>query len=195
MLHRHFRTTLGLGLLMALATVVALAGCGASAANGAGGLYGSGSPTNTATGSGAGTAQTACASSTAAICTRSVPVKGTAKSVLVTPSGKTLYYFTADSATSVACTSAGGCVTNWPPLLSTSSTMAPISGLTGTLATVSRSEGAQITYNGHPLYTYAADSAPGDDNGEGVLGKWFTATPDLAPSSSNGNGNGYGNGY
>ncbi len=194
MLHRHFRITLGLGLLMALASVVALAGCGASAANGAGGLYGSGA-TSTATSGGAAAAQTACASSTAAICTRSVPVKGTAKSVLVTPSGKTLYYFTADSATTVACTSAGGCVTNWPPLLSTSSTMAPISGLTGTLATVSRSEGAQITYNGHPLYTYAADSAPGDDKGEGVLGKWFTATPDLAPSSSDGNGNGYGDGY
>jgi predicted lipoprotein with Yx(FWY)xxD motif len=192
MLHRHFRTTLGLGLLMALASVVALAGCGASAANGAGGLYGSGA-TSTATSGGAAPAQTACASSTAAICTRSVSVKGTTKSVLVTPSGKTLYYFTADSATSVACTSAGGCVTNWPPLLSSSSAMAPISGLTGTLATVSRSEGTQITYNGHPLYTYAADSAPGDDKGEGVLGRWFTATPDLAPSSSNGNG--YGNGY
>lgn len=194
MLHRHYRITLGLGLLMALATVVALAGCGASGASGAGGLYGSNTGASTATSGSAGTAQTTCASSSAAICTRSVQVKGTAKSALVTPSGKTLYYFTADSATSVACTSAGGCVTNWPPLLSSSSSVAPIAGLTGTLATVSRSEGMQITYNGHPLYTFAADSAPGDDKGEGVLGKWFTATPDLAPSSSNGNGYGN-NGY
>ena len=88
----------------------------------------------------------------------------------------------------VACTSAGGCFTNWPPLMSTSATVAPIAGLSGTLATVSRSGGMQITYNGHPLYIYAGDSAPGDTNGDGLFGKWFVATTNLAAGNSGSGG-------
>ncbi len=31
----------------------------------------------------------------------------------------------------------------------------------------------QTTYNGHPLYLYSGDSAPGDLNGQGVSDVWF----------------------
>jgi hypothetical protein len=79
--------------------------------------------------------------------------------------------------------------------MASSSTVAPIAGLSGALTTISRSGGAQVVYNGHPLYTYSADQAPGDDKGEGLFGKWFVATPDLAPAGSNDNNNGYSNGY
>lgn len=185
MLHKSLRIMLAPGLLMALLIIVALAGCGASASGG--GLYGSGGNSgNTPSSGGAGSAQTICASSTAAICTRTAQVKGKSEQVLVTPSGKTLYYFTPDTATTSACS--GGCATNWPPLLSSSASVPAIAGLSGTLTSLSRNGGNQIVYNGHPLYTFAADSAPGDVNGEGVNGKWFVATPDLAPASGTNSG-------
>jgi predicted lipoprotein with Yx(FWY)xxD motif len=180
-------------LFLALAIVTGLAACGASGPS-SGGLYGSSSSTATSGGTSNTSAQTTCADSTALICTRSVSVNGTNKNALVNRDGKTLYYFTSDSATTVACTSAPGCITTWPPLMSTSMSVAPISGLTGTLTTVDRSGQPQVEYNGHPLYNYAADSAPGDTKGNGMFGKWFVATVDLAPASGSG-GNGYGDGY
>lgn len=193
MLRGRFKITLAPGLMLALLIALGLAGCGGS--SGGGGLYGSnGSSGGTSTStSGASSGQTTCASGSAAICSRSVQVNGAAKQALVTPSGKTLYYFTSDSATTSACS--GGCVATWPPLMASSTQMAPIAGLSGALTTISRSGGMQIAYNGHPLYTYSGDTAPGEDKGEGLFGKWFVATLDLAPAGSNNNNNGYSNGY
>ncbi|HEY1388310.1 MAG TPA: hypothetical protein VGF38_07160 [Ktedonobacterales bacterium] len=183
------RTPIPLLLFLALTIVMGLAACGATSPS-SGGLYGSSSSTATSGSTSGATAQTSCADSTALICTRSVSVNGTNKDALVSRDGKTLYYFTSDSATTVACTSAGGCITTWPPLMSTSASVSPISGLTGVLTTVDRSGQPQMEYNGHPLYTYAADSAPGDTKGDGLFGKWFVATVDLAPASGS-DGNGY----
>jgi predicted lipoprotein with Yx(FWY)xxD motif len=42
-------------------------------------------------------------------------------------------------------------------------------GVTGKLGTIKRADGSiQETYNGHPLYTYVADSAPGQDRGNNL---------------------------
>jgi predicted lipoprotein with Yx(FWY)xxD motif len=45
------------------------------------------------------------------------------------------------------------------------------------LATSRRRDGAvQVTYHGHPLYTFAGDTQPGDTSGQGVLAfgaRWF----------------------
>jgi len=90
----------------------------------------------------------------------------------------TLYYYTPDTATTVACT--GGCATNWPPVLFTGTgTPTGATTLTGTLAVLSNPNGSQVTYNGHPLYTFVADKAPGDTTGEGKGGKWHVVTPDV----------------
>lgn len=35
----------------------------------------------------------------------------------------------------------------------------------------------QLAYNGHLLYTFTQDSAPGDANGQGLGGIWFTLSP------------------
>jgi len=195
MVNRLFRKTPTAVLsFLALIIVAGLAACGTTSPS-SGGLYGSSSSTATSGGTSNTSAQTTCADSTALICTRSVSVSGSNKNALVNRDGKTLYYFTSDSATTVACTSAQGCITTWPPLMSTSMSVAPIAGLTGALTTVDRSGQAQIEYNGHPLYTYAADSAPGDTKGNGLFGKWFVATVDLAPASGGSGGSGYGAGY
>jgi len=106
-------------------------------------------------------------------------VKGKAETILATPQGLTLYYFTPDSATKVACT--GGCAKVWPPLVSTGSgTSLGDASLPGTLKVLTDANGAQVQYNGHLLYTYSKDSAPGQTTGEGLFGKWFVCTPGLA---------------
>jgi predicted lipoprotein with Yx(FWY)xxD motif len=108
-----------------------------------------------------------------------VTVKGKSETVLANAQGMTLYYFTPDSATNIACT--GGCAQAWPPLIFKGSGSpegdAPLSGK---LSTVNGANGVQVDYNGHPLYTYSGDTAPGQANGQGLFGKWFVATPSLA---------------
>jgi predicted lipoprotein with Yx(FWY)xxD motif len=104
--------------------------------------------------------------------------------VLTTDGGRTLYYFTPERGGTIACT--GSCAQTWVPLLSPSGLLTTRTSLPGTLATIRRSEGVQLTYSEWPLYTFAGDEAPGDTNGQGVLGKWFVATATLtdAPIST-----------
>ena len=67
-------------------------------------------------------------------------------------------------------------------------------GIIGTLGTIKRADGAtQATYNGHPLYTYAGDTQPGQAKGNGIKGVWHEVTPGTAAAASSpGTG---GNGY
>ena len=95
--------------------------------------------------------------------------------VLTNASGMTLYWFAPDTSTTSKCT--GSCATYWPLV------KGPItagSGVTGTLGTITRSDGTtQATYDGHPLYTYAADSGPGQNKGNGLNvsgGLWYEMT-------------------
>jgi predicted lipoprotein with Yx(FWY)xxD motif len=121
--------------------------------------------------------------------TATMTVKGKALTVLVNSQGMTLYYRTSDTTSSVC---SGGCASAWPPVLSTS-TPSSVTTLPGTLSVLTDANGSQVSYNGHPLYTYAGDTAPGQINGEGIGGVWFVASTDVAASSgSNSNGNGYG---
>jgi hypothetical protein len=41
-----------------------------------------------------------------------------------------------------------------------------------------------VLYNGHPLYRYSLDTAPGDHHGDGIEGKWHVATTDLAANGT-----------
>jgi predicted lipoprotein with Yx(FWY)xxD motif len=116
--------------------------------------------------------------SNALIKTASATVQGKSVTILTNAQGLTLYYFMSDTATTSACT--GGCAHAWPALIMTGSgTPTAASTLPGTLTVVSSGNGNQVEYNGHLLYTFASDSAPGQTNGEGVGGKWFVATTDL----------------
>ena len=92
--------------------------------------------------------------------------------------GQTLYVFQADTGTKSACF--GACASNWPPLRSSKPTVG--SGADASMVgTTKRSDGqAQVTYNGHPLYTFAGDSSPGDTSGQGVDafgGLWYAVSP------------------
>jgi predicted lipoprotein with Yx(FWY)xxD motif len=115
--------------------------------------------------------------------------------VLTNAKGSTLYWFAPDTSTTSNCN--GTCATYWPPV---KGPVAAGSGVTGTLATITRADGSsQATYNGHPLYTYAADTSPGQATGNGLNasgGVWHEVTvsgsPAPASSSSSSKGGGYG---
>ncbi len=121
-------------------------------------------------------------SSTASVAVGTVTIGGKSEEVLTTPSGMTLYYFTPDTATTVTCK--GACAGIWPPLLLGSGHPSAPSGLSGKLDTVQGANGPQVTYQGHPLYTFSGDSKPGQANGQGLQGKWFVAGVGLAAQGS-----------
>ena len=114
--------------------------------------------------------------------------------VVTNSAGFTLYWFAPDTSTTSKCT--GSCATYWPPVKGPASAM---SGVTGTLGTITRPDGTkQATYDGHPLYTYAGDTAPGQAKGNGLNvsgGLWHEmtvsgSTPGASASASKG-GSGY----
>ena len=84
--------------------------------------------------------------------------------VLTNAQGFTLYSFAPDSATTSRCD--GSCAQIWPPV---EGSVTARTGIPGKLGTIARSDGAtQATYNGHPLYTYAGDTRPGQANGNNL---------------------------
>ena len=95
--------------------------------------------------------------------------------LLTDAKGMTLYLFTKDAPGISNCYDQ--CATNWPPLLTSSDSVAP-DGLQGVLGTTPRNDGTrQVTYNGMPLYYWARDANPGDTTGQNVGGVWFVINP------------------
>ena len=156
---------------------------------------------------------TACASSSSSstpAATSSTPAAGSSSSssgtalmsrtingtqVVTNSAGYTLYWFALDTSTTSKCT--GSCATYWPPVKGPATAG---SGVTGTLGSITRPDGtSQATYDGHPLYTYAGDSAPGQNKGNGLNvsgGVWYEVTvsgaaPAASSSASSAGGAGY----
>jgi predicted lipoprotein with Yx(FWY)xxD motif len=84
--------------------------------------------------------------------------------VLTNAKGFTLYSFAPDTPASSKCY--GSCAVYWPPVTGTT---AAGQGLPGKVTTITRTDGShQLTYNGHPLYTYIGDTAPGQARGNNL---------------------------
>ena len=98
---------------------------------------------------------------------------------ITTSSGHTLYLFRADKGSTSACY--GSCATYWPPLLTNGAPRATGLVKASLLGTTKRKDGKlQVTYKGHPLYTYVGDSKPGQTAGEGSNAsgaKWYALAP------------------
>ena len=140
--------------------IVAIAGFGASSGSAAGG-YGNGSVAKAA-----GAAKVAVA-------------KSSLGRILVNGQGRSVYLFEKDRRRASTCY--GACASAWPPV---TTNRAPIAGkglVTAMLGTRKRRNGTlQVTYNGHPLYTYADDAKAGQMNGEGSNafgGAWYVLSP------------------
>ncbi len=95
---------------------------------------------------------------------------------LVDGAGRTLYLFTVDPQGGDTSACSGDCAATWPPLTGDVAAGDGVDG--GLLGSVTRDDGStQVTYNGWPLYYFAADAAPGDTNGQGVGDVWFVVSP------------------
>jgi predicted lipoprotein with Yx(FWY)xxD motif len=174
-------------LMIAFSVFIALfiVACGNATTSG-GGSYGGGSTTPPASTPNTGGTSIPPAStpniggtSTSVIQTATVTINGQSQTVLTNAKGLTLYYFTPDSATQSACS--GQCAQTWPPLFFTGSGSPTSSAnISGKLSVLMDVNGSQVEYNGHLLYAFAGDSAPGQTNGQGLFGKWFVATPGLS---------------
>ena len=103
--------------------------------------------------------------------------------ILVDGSGRTVYEFANDTNGTSACV--GACAANWPPVAAPSPLPTSLPGVTGQLGTITRQDGSsQLTVAGHPLYTFAGDSAPGQTNGQGKTldgGLWTVSSAAGAP--------------
>ncbi len=95
--------------------------------------------------------------------------------VLVDGQGRTLYLFEADKGAMSNC--AGACANVWPPLATAGKPTAGAGVDAAQLGTTKRADGStEVTYNGHPLYTYAGDTAPGQTSGQAITGfgaEWY----------------------
>jgi predicted lipoprotein with Yx(FWY)xxD motif len=122
--------------------------------------------------------------------------------IVVDGQSHTLYVFQKDKGAKSACS--GVCAQNWPPLLTKGAPKAGPSAKASLLGTTKRADGTtQVTYNGHPLYTFAGDgNKPGSTNGQGfnAFGAlWYVVgtngnaitTPASSSTSSGGGGLGY----
>ena len=166
-----------LALPAAAAAVAALVGCSSAGA----------SPSPSAS-----SASSAAAATTGTVKTATIA----GVTVLTNSKGFTLYSFAPDTATTSKCN--GTCAQNWPPVTG------PVTaaGVTGTFGTIKRSDGSiQATFDGHPLYTFVGDTAPGQAKGNGLNaagGLWHeitsSGTAALAPAGSSSSGSG-GYGY
>jgi predicted lipoprotein with Yx(FWY)xxD motif len=116
----------------------------------------------------------------ATVQTATATVQGSTETILVDAHGLPLYIYQPDTASTSHVT--GQLAALWPPLLAAAPTDR---GLTGRLASVATTNGKQVAYNGHFLYTFVEDR-PGQVTGQGVQ-NFFVATPNLgagAPSTT-----------
>jgi predicted lipoprotein with Yx(FWY)xxD motif len=177
------RTTYAVFALLVAALAIAIAGCGSSdntssessnensSAAGSGKSYGS-------SGGGGGESSTASAEGSADaanVSLGSVPKLGM---VLVDSEGMTLYDFHKDKGTKSMCS--GACAEAWPPLTTEGAPVAGNGAKSSMLGTTMRSDGTeQVTYAGHPLYTFVGDKGPGEANGndtDAFGAEWYALT-------------------
>ena len=149
----------------------------------------SSSGTSSTSGSGSGSTGTSSPAAATTGNLKTTTIGGA--TVLTNAKGFTLYSFAPDTPTKSNCN--GACATFWPPVKGP----ATASGVKGTFGTIKRSDGStQATFDGHPLHTFAADTAPGQAKGNGLNeqgGVWheITTSGTAAPVSTSSSGGGY----
>ena len=115
---------------------------------------------------------------TVLVSTRSVKGLG---QVLVDAKGRTLYMFVPDKQKKVTCT--GDCAASWPPLKLPKGAKLAAGGKAKRSLLGSDPDpagGRVVTYAHWPLYTYIADTKPGEATGQATNlngGLWYVLSP------------------
>ena len=146
---------------------------------------GGGSSTSSSSGSGStpsygtakpSTSNTSNSSGAASVVSTKTSSLGT---FLVDGNGRALYLWDADHGSKSTCS--GACAQAWPPLTTPGTPKASGAVKTSLLGTTKRADGSsEVTYAGHPLYTFAGDTQAGQTNGQGSNGfgaPWWVVTP------------------
>jgi len=156
---------------LAVTSALVLAACGGSGTSSSSGSastpsYGAAKPS---------TSNTSNSSGAASVGTKTSSL-GT---FLVDGNGRALYLWDADHGSKSTC--AGACAQAWPPVTTTGTPKASGAVKASLLGTTKRADGSlEVTYAGHPLYTFAGDTQPGQTTGEGSNGfgaPWWVVTP------------------
>jgi predicted lipoprotein with Yx(FWY)xxD motif len=109
----------------------------------------------------------AASSGTAAMTIGLQSVSGIDGKILADGQGRALYLFTGDKSSTSTC--AGACASAWPPVTASAMPMAGGGVSQSLLGTSKRADGTeQLTYNGHPLYYFSADTGSGMAKGQGL---------------------------
>jgi predicted lipoprotein with Yx(FWY)xxD motif len=172
--------------LAAVATAAITAGCGSSSDdNAAATTESSGAAATTSSGAASGgygnsaSPSTAPSSAAASGPATVETASGDLGTFLVGTDGRTVYLFEGDTGTTSTCT--GACAQNWPPLLTKGAPQASGSAMASLLGTTKRADGStQVTYNGHPVYSFVQDTAPGTTAGQEVDAfgaEWYVLDP------------------
>ena len=157
---------------LAVIGALVLAACGSSgtsssSSSGSTPRYGAAKPSTSNTSNGSG-AVSAVGTKTSSLGT-----------FLVDGNGRTLYLWDADHGSKSTCS--GACAQAWPPLTTTATPKASGAVKASLLGTTKRTDGTrEVTYAGHPLYTFAGDTQPGQTTGQGSNGfgaPWWVVTP------------------
>jgi predicted lipoprotein with Yx(FWY)xxD motif len=120
----------------------------------------------------AGAAETTTTAATSGAATLSLATVG-GNEVLVDGEGMSVYLFVPDG-TSTTSQVPADIQANWPPVTVTGSPTAADGVDSALLTAEAQPDGSQqVAYNGHLLYTFIGDAAPGDGNGQGLGGVWF----------------------
>ena len=149
---------------------IIIAGVGLAALAAAGGITAASASGSTPT---TATSPASMNTASATVRTASVTVADKTETILVSNQGLPLYIYRPDTATRSLVT--GGLARLWPPLTSPAVAGARVTGKVAVLKDVN---GQQVTYNGHPLYTFADDHAD-QVTGQGVQ-NFFVATPGIS---------------
>ncbi len=176
--------TKALATLAVLAVAgLAIVGCGSSSSTtGSESAYGgsgsnSGSGSESRYGEGSKTASASPEATGAAVVSAAqTPKLG---KVLVDSKGFTLYLFKKDKGSTSSCY--GPCAEFWPPVMTEGKPQSGEGAMAAKLGTTQRKDGTtQVTYAGHPLYTYEEDKKPGDTKGNDLNifgGQWYAVFP------------------
>lgn len=161
-------TTYGLGALVLALAAALLAGCGGSGSSTAATKLSAATTTGSPTALVIGTDKT--------------PEDGT---LITGANGRTLYAFKPDERSAPGhdklSTCYGACTSVWPPALASSAPSTSGKASSSLIGLTTRQDGSkQVTYNGMPLYYYAADTKPGQATGNHLkdgFGLWVGVLP------------------
>ena len=162
--------------------LLAVAGCGSSSGNGTTGEAAGGGGGGYGYESGGGAATTtkpASSNPSAAAVVVSVSTVPKLGKVIVDSKGLTLYDFHKDKGTKSSCY--GACEKAWPPLTTSGKPKVGNGASSSKVGMTERKDGTlQVTYAGHPLYTFTEDKKPGEANGNDFSAfgaQWYALMP------------------